>query len=276
MTTPVVVQGTPVSQPTAFGSAFETTASAPPAHYDQTTSNTNRDDKVETKCNDPFFAVLFYFTLAAIIVLAAMYGANALNTETSKSEIDYSGYWITAIILTIISFFGAGGGMALMMCIPQFLIKAALIFSVFLALVWAVVAFAGGQYVIGVVGIIFFVLSVCYAYCVWSRIPFATANLVTAITAVRANLGLAVYAYLFAILAGGWTIVWSLAFLGVFDKTYDCDEKGDCQNPKYGILFVLFIALYFVSEVLQVRMNESYYDACCSVCRCISSVATDT
>ena len=65
---------------------------------------------------------------------------------------------------------------------------------------------------------------------VWSRIPFATANLVTACTAIRANLGVAFYAYIFAILAGAWSVVWALALIGVFDRTYDCDECDWCVH----------------------------------------------
>lgn len=89
---------------------------------------------------------------------------------------------------------------------------------------------------------------------VWSRIPFATANLVTACTAIRANLGVAFYAYIFAILAGAWSVVWALALIGVFDRTYDCDDvTGVCTNPSYGLLFLLFLAYFFVQQVIQVR-----------------------
>jgi hypothetical protein len=143
--------------------------------------------------------------------------------------------------------------MALLFWIPQFLIKVALLFTVVMAFVWMAFSFYSGSIIGGIFGVIIFALTVCYAYAVWSRIPFATANLVTACTAIRANLGVAIYAYFFAILAGGWAIVWSLAFVGLFDQTYSCDDVTNvCSDPSYGILFALFLAFFFVQQVIQV------------------------
>lgn len=255
MSTPVVVQGTPVDQKQAFGSALNSPAPA----YAVDTGTTayaaptdERSEKKESSCNDPIFVVLFYIALISIIVVAATYGPDALSAESSNSDIEYDSYVTVTVIIVFISFFGAGAGLAVLFWIPQFIIKVALIFSVVLSGIWAIFAFVSGSIGIGVIGLIFFAISICYACAVWSRIPFATANLVTATTAIRANLGIAAYAYMFAILAGGWSIVWSLAFVGVFDKTYSCsDETNTCDNPSYGILFVLFLAFFFVQQVIQ-------------------------
>jgi hypothetical protein len=276
----VVVQGTPVPH----NQAFTGVASPPPSHStnnanshyntntnthtnnnnfsgnnnnNNDTAGTDRADKVQTSCNDPIFAILFYIALFAIIGVAATYGADALSTtktNTTGNTIDYQGYVIVAVIITILSFFGAGAGMGVLFCIPQFLIKTALIFTVVLAGLWCAISFVTGNLIGGVIGLIFFALTVCYAYFVWSRIPFATANLVTACTAIKANLGVAIYAYIFAIFAGLWSVTWSVAVFGVFDDTYTCDEQTNiCSNPSYGILFVLFLALFFVQQVIQVR-----------------------
>jgi Plasma-membrane choline transporter len=270
----VVVQGTPVPHNQAF-----TGVASPPSHSTNNTNshyntnthtnnnfsgNTNNDttaadraDKVQTSCNDPIFAILFYIALFAIIGVAATYGVDAMNTtktNTTGNTIDYQGYVAVTVIITVLSFFGAGAGMGLLFCIPQFLIKTALIFTVVLAGLWCAISFLTGNLIGGVIGVIFFAITVCYAYAVWSRIPFATANLVTACTAIRANLGVAIYAYIFAIFAGLWSVTWSLAVFGVFDDTYTCDEETKiCSSPSYGILFVLFLALFFVQQVIQVR-----------------------
>ena len=55
MTTRMVVQGTPVAQPAA--AAFETTTARPVPSAPQ--ENHKREDKVETKCNDPIFAICY-------------------------------------------------------------------------------------------------------------------------------------------------------------------------------------------------------------------------
>ena len=273
MSTPVVIQGTPVVQhpPQSQPSAF--TGLSAPNNNNNNNHNGARDDKVESSCNDPLFAILFYIALIAIIIVAATYGADALENGTiddgtdnggssssSGSSVDYSGYITITVIVTFLSFIGAGLGMSLLFCIPQFLIKAALIFTVVMAGVWCGIAFATGNLFGGILGAIFFAISICYAYAVWSRIPFATANLVTACTAIKANLGVALYAYVFALLAGLWAIGWAVAVIGVFDQTYNCTQVNgkdvcDASGSSYGILFLLFLAFFFVQQVLQVTLH---------------------
>jgi hypothetical protein len=264
MSTPIVIQGTPVvqqHQPTAF-----TGLSAPTNNNNN--HNGTREDKVESSCNDPIFAILFYVALIAIIIVAATYGVDALESSTtdgsgSGSGNDFQGYITLTVIITVLSFIGAGLGMSLLFCIPQFLIKVSLIFTVVMAGVWCVISFLAGSIFGGVIGAIFFALTVCYAYAVWSRIPFATANLVTACTAIKANLGIAFYAYVFAFMAGAWSIGWAVAVMGVFDKTRSCmvvNGQNVCTDPSYGIMFVLFLAFFFVQQVLQVSiyMRRTY------------------
>lgn len=55
---------------------------------------------------------------------------------------------------------------------PAFMIKVGLIFVVVMSLVWCVMAFVSGSILAGVIGAVFFLISVCYARAVWSRIPF--------------------------------------------------------------------------------------------------------
>ena len=257
MSTPVVIQGTPVAAHHTATTGLSAAPQPPP----------NRDEKVQSSCNDPIFAILFYVALIAIVVVAATYGADALENgggdNNNNVSYDYSGYITITIIITFLSFIGAGLGMSLLFCIPQFLIKTALIFTVVMAGAWMVIAFLTGNIFGGVIGAIFFALTMCYARAVWSRIPFATANLVTAGTAIKANLGVAIYAYVFAALAGAWAVCWALAVMGVFDQTYTCMEVNGvdvCTDPSYGILFVLFLAFFFVQQVLQVTLYIYIHD----------------
>jgi hypothetical protein len=87
------------------------------------------------------------------------------------------------------------------------------------------------------------------------RIPFATANLLTATTAVRNNLGVAFFAYMFTAVGVAWSCVWTLAFVGVSDKIYACIDNGAggqvCTDPNYGLLFLLFLAFFFAHQVFQ-------------------------
>jgi len=241
MSTPVVVQGTAVSNPHQ---------SAPSG---STNGNGSHPEKAETRCNDPIFAFLFYACIGAIVGVAATYGRTALDTSTKNSTVDYEPYVIYGVVIAVISLVGASGGLAIIMCCPETMIKISLIFSVVMAGAWAAIAFATANWGLAVIATIFFLISICYAWAVWSRIPFASVNLVTAITAVKANLGVALYALLISAMAVAWSGTWSLAFAGVFDHTYVCDAANVCTDPNYGYLFLLFLAFFFGHQVFQVR-----------------------
>lgn len=253
MSTPVVIQGTAVPNPSAK-------PTAPPADYSYGVEATplDRNDRQETSCNDPLFAVLFYACVAGIFAVAALKAPDAfsdINTDTDDgtTTFDYTGYLIMSAILVVMSFGAAAVGMAVMMCIPGFLVKLSLIFVVVLSGAFAVISFLFGSLFAGIMGVIFFAIGVCYARAVWSRIPFATINLVTACTAIKKHCTITIFAYFFGILAGGWILVWALAFFGVFNEVYQCDANNVCSNPNYGMIFGLFLALFFGEQVFQVR-----------------------
>lgn len=248
MSSPVIVQGTPVANPHHAQTGNFATSTAGDNHQG--------GQKQETKCNDPIFAILFYITVFAMLAVSITYGPSAMEEDNGDS-FDYSGYVIATVIVVCLSFLASGGALAIMMCIPETLIKVALIFVVVLAGIWMVMAFLSGQIFAGIMGAIFFGMSLCYARIVWGRIPFATANLVTSMTAIKANLGVALYAYVFTLIAGGWSVLWSISFVGIYNESYSCDAEGECTNPSYGILFVLFVAFFFVQQVLSVSKSES-------------------
>lgn len=228
MTQVVVVQGTPVSDPYGGTTPANTgvtyddhhnqhhqqasaaAAAAPAFAYTPPTSNpAGGGEKQETRCRDPFFALLLYINVAAIIGVAVVYGPAAIDaTTTSNSDGTagdggdnstnannaYQGYVYAAIICAGISFFASAGGVLVMMCIPETLIKVSLIFVTIMAGVMMVLSFMRGYIFAGIMGALVFAFSVCYARAVWPRIPFATINLVTAITAIKSNWGIVLYA----------------------------------------------------------------------------------
>jgi len=264
MSEPVrVVQGTVVGSP--YEGTSTAAAAASPAPAATATEFTGKGEKQETKCRDPFFAILLYGNVAAIAAVAGVYGPDALagNTaEPGQDSNDYTGYVIGTIIIAFVSLFFSALGVALMMRFPETLVKAGLIFSVAMTGAWAIVSFALGAIGAGVIGIIFFVIMLCYARAVWSRIPFASINLVTGTTAIKANWGVLFFAYLFTLLAAGWSILWSVAFTGVYDQTYTCDESNVCTDVNYGYLFLLFVAYFFTHQVLEVSLRKMTSSSC--------------
>lgn len=87
------------------------------------------------------------------------------------------------------------------------------------------------------------------------RIPFAAVNMTTAVTAIKANLGVTVFAYLFTLLAAGWSLLWSIAVSGTMEQTFTCNAQGVC-NANYGLLFLLFLSFFFAHQVLQVSVQS--------------------
>jgi hypothetical protein len=90
-----------------------------------------------------------------------------------------------------------------MMKYPVQLVQSSLIITVALSGIIAVVGFVSGDMFAGGLGLVFFAIGVCYARAVWPRIPYAAANLNTALTAVKANMGITVIAYGMVFIAFG-------------------------------------------------------------------------
>lgn len=178
MSTPVVIQGQEVGNPHA-------------------TTNVTQHTK-QAKCQDIMFAPIFYIDILAIGAVAGIYGKEALSNANNPFSADYLGYYYSAIIAAIVGLAMSALGLQVLMCIPQFMIKAGLIFSVVMSGFILAVAILNGNALGIAFGVIFFAMSCCYAYCVWSRIPFATVNLVTGMSAIKANCGIIVVGYVFS------------------------------------------------------------------------------
>lgn len=243
MADPVVIQGTAVQQSSGGGGGVSDDPSF------------TKGEKQESKCRDPIFAFLFYGNLAAIAITLVIFRDEAFqSTSDGTTSFDYTPY-VWAVLVTGCFSVGFSGLMLMvMMRIPSLLIKTSLIFVVVLSGVWAVMGFIWGSIWMGIFGLIFFFIGICYARAVWSRIPFATANLVTACESVKSNCGVVFISFLFVAFAFGWTILWAFAFLGVFNDTYKCTTVGQvttCTDPNYGYLFLLFLSYFFTHQVLQ-------------------------
>jgi hypothetical protein len=140
------------------------------------------------KCQDAIWAVLF---IAHLVVMVGVIFIGMQDYRVDLSSVDGSLVFFflvttgTAIALSIIS-------MTLMMNFAIPLVKAALFFSVGFSLLLAIYGFMSGNMLLGICGAISLAVGICYARIVWPRIPFAAANLKTALTAVKDNKGLVI------------------------------------------------------------------------------------
>mmetsp|Transcript_8101 Transcript_8101/g.20087 ORF Transcript_8101/g.20087 Transcript_8101/m.20087 type:complete len:465 (+) Transcript_8101:173-1567(+) len=268
---PVVVQGTVIAAPAvSYGGATETTTDRQPA---------------KTGCKDPIFAVLFYINVIAMFAVVGAYGVEAMDGVDASN---YTSYVAAAAVFGIVSMGAALAGLFMLMTCPALIIKFGLIFSLAVALFFTVYAFFYLNFIYGIFALIFLLLTVCYVKAVWSRIPFAAINMLTAGTAIKANLGVTFFALFFTVLEISWIIVWSVALVGVYDVTVVCDDADGTCDINYGYLFLLFLSLYFTQQVLQscvhvtvagtvatwwVAPDES---GCCSKAVCNSFIRTVT
>ena len=94
--------------------------------------------------------------------------------QETNTRFIYFRYIFAVLVTGVIAFIFSGLGLAFLMQYPALMIKAGLIFVVVMSLVWCVMAFLSGSIFGGVIGLVFFLIGLCYARAVWSRIPFGT------------------------------------------------------------------------------------------------------
>jgi len=194
-----------------------------------------RPEQQPSGYRDVMWAVLFYAHLIAIITVITLNLQNGGFGEGGA----YSGVlWLVGI--TSLSTIALGSAtLQFMMKFPVQLVQASLIMTVALSGVIAILGLLSGQMLAGILGVVFFAIGICYARAVWPRIPFAAANLNTALTAVKSNMGLSVIAYGMVLLAFGWSILW---FAGLGDSI---------NNSNTAIVFLLLVSYYWVHQVLS-------------------------
>jgi len=89
-----------------------------------------------------------------------------------------------------------------------------------------------------------------YTFVVWDRIPFATSNLMTGLSGVRANAGAVIVSFFFQ----GLALLWSIYFTFVVIGVYDAIESGELEltdNMKNFVYTMLAISYYWTYHVLM-------------------------
>lgn len=210
-----------------------------------------KGEKQPSACKDVVFAILFLVQVVAIVTIVVLYGTKALREATEGNvDFDYSGFIYAAVLAGIFSFALSAILVQVMMALAGMLVKISLLFSVALGIVVPAIALFYGSILWFILGLLNLAITVCYAKAVWSRIPFATANLEASLAAIKSNFGITLVSYLFVILAFLWSIVWTIATIGVYDKTTVCDEQTNVCSVNYGFVFLLLLSFYWTHQVI--------------------------
>merc|ERR1719276_459528 len=153
--------------------------------------------------NDVAFAVAFYIHLGIMaFFLITSIGAVGNGNDGGGN----SGIVFACMVCSIFACGLSTLALGFMMRFATELVKIALFFSISISLTIGIIGVLTGQLFMGIMGLLSFALGICYAYCVWHRIPFAAANLHAALVAVKANMGLMLVAYVFLAIGIVWTI----------------------------------------------------------------------
>ena len=230
------------------------------------------------KFRDVIWAILFLLQLGIMCWIGIQYGPDALVGDSSELNPSHGendddvtlheteeddaplvlAYWnIIKISYTTGAFAMVLSSLALfaMISMSRRLVYVALVLSIAVSFAWGTIGIGiSPRSFVPITGIISLMLSVGYMFVVWERIPFASANLTTALTGVRNHLGLIGIAFECQFLALVVSIYYSFAFVGL----HDAMEKGvvgvreEWRGWADGLLLVSYFWTYQVLRVSSV------------------------
>jgi hypothetical protein len=216
--------------------------SAATEDYGANSFNGQKGNPQPKKFNDVFFAVLFYVHLAVMLVYALPMSINAQAENEGGNGGNFGSIIYFVSVCSLIAVGLSTLSLGFMMKFGRQLVQLALYFYIGFSFVVMIIMFMAGSMLMGGLCALSFAISICYARAVQSRIPFAAANLNSALTAVRANLGLTAIAYVFMFAAFGYAIAWTTISNVVLDA-----------YP--GMAFLLFLSFYWTQQVLKNTMH---------------------
>lgn len=270
----VVVQGTVVQDSTS--GVYKPQQSG----YDDYREQQNighHGQRQQKRCNDVLFAVLFCAHLGVIAWITAKFAPTMANDvagsvqgayqnrmldeggqdedgggeNNGEIQYDMATIWLILGVSAVTGLSLSVLFLSVMMRFAETLIKVALWFNIITPLLMAILALLTGAIPVALMCFLAFAFTAYYAYRVWARIPFAAANMRTAVTAVRANLGLAFFAFNSLVLTFFWTLWWAIATTSTIYVTSGCSAEGCETEPSGPLVFGLLLSYYWTVQVIK-------------------------
>jgi len=184
-------------------------------------------------CNDVFFALLFVAHLGWLVILFTRYEAADTESDwTSAGVYKFAGYTsLVAIVLSTVSLF-------VMSAFADKLVEIALVASLAGSLGVTIYAIVVWKVWMIVVSGISFLFAAIFVWCMWNKIPFAAANLRTAIRAIRTNMGLVFMVYVYDAVAFGFTLLWMNA------------TGAGMNQAGWWTIFLFLLSFYWTQQVI--------------------------
>mmetsp|Transcript_11920 Transcript_11920/g.24238 ORF Transcript_11920/g.24238 Transcript_11920/m.24238 type:complete len:802 (-) Transcript_11920:433-2838(-) len=264
-----------------MGGAKGSVGGRPRSHMRQNSVNlfmkSYKGRKQPKGCKDVLYAVLFVVQLVIIMVVGLKFGPDALVPTSEElgpdeglqdddaltdnaNETVVLAYWNIIKMSCMCGAFAivlSAFALAFMMAMSRRLVYVALVLSIGVSFAWGTIGIGiSPSSFVPITGIIALMLAVGYMFVVWDRIPFASANLTTALAGVRDNLGLVGIAFFFQFLALVFSIYYSFTFVGLHDAMFNNDDGMELsRNAKIAIYSLLVISYYWTYQVFMHIVN---------------------
>jgi hypothetical protein len=153
------------------------------------------------------------------------------TTSSQQHTTIMTGLFRLTIVCGLVSLVLISGAMSILVKVATQIIQMSLLMTVVmngittLGLLWNGWYWTSG---IGIVGVFF---SFWYYRSIRYRIPFAAANLTTALSAIQCNGGLIWLGFAMTALLHVGSVLWFLACLGAFVQSADCTTSSNNNNP---------------------------------------------
>jgi hypothetical protein len=213
-------------------------------------------------CRDVIFLLLFVFHLIFLVYLGSVYGKDALENHghNAAGDTTVTIYYKNLVYLACLS-----GGfaivvssmlLAVMTFFARHFVQVALIFVITLSFIWGTLGIGlSPKNIVPITGIIALALSVAYTFIVWDRIPFAAANLLTALNGVHAFPGTVGVAFIFQALALGWSVYYAIVLAGLYDAINE--GKLQLSDSMTTTMYVLMgVSYYWTFQVFAVSYSR--------------------
>jgi len=226
----------------------------------QVGGNGSRGETQTAQYRDTPFALGFVVHLGVVLFMSLFWGVPVLFSSEKErhrnEEYDFHvfGFLFLLGLVSTASLGLASMSLDFMINHAESMMQITLMASSLVLVAEIVILFLEKSPGLGFLGIFFLICTGLYAYSVQRRIPFAAANLRTALSAIQTNYGVCMVAYAVAAAANLFVVFWFLAFTGIafkFGSHKWSDDELDFKLNPYLVLFML-LSYFWTSQVLQV------------------------
>jgi len=216
-------------------------------------------------CRDVVFLLLFLFHIVGIVFLGTTYGPEAL--VHAEGNLGASGE-VQLYYKRLLYVAGLSGAFAvafsmlalgIMTLLARKFVQVALFLAVSISFCWGTIGIGlSPRNLVPITGFVAFALALAYTFIVWERIPFCSANLLTALSGLKANKGIVVVALAFQVLTLAYAVYYTFVVVGV----YDAIQEGKLKLSRDMEIFVytmLGVSFYWTFHVILVRIQSTRF-----------------